>query len=498
MSFQIPPITSTSHLPNALEPSYPGLWLTSSENIFAEDHDPKDNTPKGSFNITANQSALLPLMNENEIVSDLDLSDSRSLGPVIAHFLRISKANKSFAQVAAMSGLSLEVVQLLANHLVYWRRARVIAPLNKQATYMVSPNADLSKLARASAAFAAEFPTSPSLPRMLALLSGTPVPYCILIPSRDHKDLYYSILAWLLRGAWVTQLRTFAWIKVGPSIKKTVQASVMREAMSRNLRSPLVSDGGNGDGGGVGDDERLVTQQEPEGPDPGERSSLPSEEQVSDEESVYSDDSHHSAELAELSERNLRSTSLILRPNHASPLESRWLDEIASRFPRHDLPSLFISPRPQSSSNHDNNGVKKDEPGVSNDTAMHDHEMSYSSEVSNQQSPPPPGNDDEDPESDNLNMDNRRLAPTSNATDGHALPEDFRAYWRIFVRYYNGSESLESIALREGMRRKIVRRVISMIDAGISPPLAADQESRLPLSLRLANREKVVVTVRHW
>lgn len=484
MSFQIPPITSTSHLPNSIEPSYPGLWLTSAENLSAEGHDQRDNASYGSLNITANQSALLPLMSENEILGDLDLSNSRSLGPVIAHFLRISKVNKSFAQVAAMSGLSLEVVQLLANHLVYWRRARVIPPLNKQDMYFVSPNADLGRLAKASAAFGAEFPTSPSLPKMLASLSGTPVPYSILIPSRDHKNLYYSMLAWLLRGAWVTQLRTFAWIKVSPEIKKAVQASVMREAMSKTPRSPLDSND---------DDGRESTAQQIERLDSGEHSPRSLGGRDYDEESVCSNDSHRSAELPMLSEHSLRFTSMILRPNFASPLESRWIEEIAARFPRQDLSVLPSPSHPHFPSNNDNDN-KNQATSILSTTSRH---VDHSGDLSTQQS-----STTESQQSDQLN-DAALLHQTypereDDARAVHSPPHDISTYWRIFAHYYNGSESLESIAVREGIKRDIVRRILALIDAGVCHTSIVASESHRPPTLNSTNREKVVVTVRHW
>ena len=53
------------------------------------------------------------------------------------------------------------------------------------------------------------------------MLSTTPKPYSSIIPSKDHKEAYMNILAWLMRGGWVTQLRTFAWIRVPSSILDT-------------------------------------------------------------------------------------------------------------------------------------------------------------------------------------------------------------------------------------------------------------------------------------
>jgi len=87
---------------------------------------------------------------------------------------------------------------------------------------MMSPNADMRNIASASSQFAKAFPSLPSLPKLLSRLSGIPRPYSALIPSKDHKEAYLDILAWLMRGAWVTQLRTFAWVRVPPFIKRSV------------------------------------------------------------------------------------------------------------------------------------------------------------------------------------------------------------------------------------------------------------------------------------
>ncbi|EEP78619.1 conserved hypothetical protein [Uncinocarpus reesii 1704] len=227
MSLQIPPLTSTPYLPGPTEPAYPGLWLTTADSVSATDEAPEVEY-SGPSKVLAKHFALLLLSDEDTILKDVEASMG-TLGPPLAHYIRSSKPTKSFAQISARSSIPLSDIQVLATHLIYWRRARAVPPLNKQDTYIVSPNCDLSKLPLATAAYEAAFPTMPSLPKMLAMLSGTPRPYAYFIPSREHKDVYYDILAWLMRGGWVTQLRTFGWLKVDPEVKSIVEEAMERE-----------------------------------------------------------------------------------------------------------------------------------------------------------------------------------------------------------------------------------------------------------------------------
>ncbi|KAK2737183.1 Nitrogen permease regulator 3 [Myotisia sp. PD_48] len=337
MSVQIPPLTSTAYLSTPNEPGYRGLWLTTADSFSAADES-SSLEGSGSTKVLAKHFALLLLNDEATILKDVEASMS-TIGPPLAHYIRSSKPTKSFAQISARSLIPLSDIQVLASHLVYWRRARAIPPLSKQDTYIVSPNADMSKLGAAAVAYEATFPTLPSLPKMLAALSGPPRPYFSFIPSRDHKEVYYEILAWLLRGAWVTQLRTFGWVKADAEIKM-----VVNEVLDREAREPNRSEEG-----GI----PLTTDVQHEGGHLG-RSNSDVEHEDHDTDSVSSSsssslDSEQSGEATPVPGHYGRQnstkgnyqpennpalkSSLILRPQRASPLESRWLSEILARFP---------------------------------------------------------------------------------------------------------------------------------------------------------------------
>ncbi|RAL00342.1 nitrogen permease regulator 3 family protein [Aspergillus ibericus CBS 121593] len=321
ISLQIPPLTSTPWLPGPTDKAYPGLWLTTADSVTPVD-DPTADENTAPHQVLAKHFALLLLDNEAAILKDVEASGG-ALAPALAHYIRCSKPTKSFAQISVSSGIPLSTIQMLASHLVYWRRARAIPPLHQRDTYVVSPNCDLSKLEVATVAYQAAFPTLPSLPKMLSAMSGTPRPYGSFIPSKDHKDTYFSILAWLLRGGWVTQLRAFARVKVSPEIKMAVETALRQEEVDKYLskRSSMsdaeqqddIDDAGSSSSSSLGSHGS------------GDETPMPGRYKRDDEL-----DLSHS-----LLDRNtsLKTSSLVLYPHRASPLETRWLDEIMARFP---------------------------------------------------------------------------------------------------------------------------------------------------------------------
>lgn len=227
ISLQIPTQSSISTLPSLLSPQQPGLWLTTAASLSLN-----DDSQLSQAQVAAHFGLLL-LCDPRTIFADMKAIESPLLGP-LTHYLRISKPTKSFLQISQISGIALTDIQFLASHLIHWRRALAIPPLNKRNTYIMSPNADVSKLASASASFAKKFPTLPSLPKILSMLSYTPRPFNTLIPSPHHKEAYLEILAYLFQGGWVTQLRSVAWIRVPAHV---------RQAVDREEREPVQQKG---------------------------------------------------------------------------------------------------------------------------------------------------------------------------------------------------------------------------------------------------------------
>lgn len=416
ISLQIPPLTSTPHLPSPTDKAHPGLWLTTADSVTPVD-DPTSDENTAPHQVLAKHFALLLLENETTIIKDVEASGG-ALAPALAHYIQCSKPTKSFAQISAASGIPLSTIQMLASHLVYWRRARAIPPLHQRDTYIVSPNCDLSKLDVATAAFQQAFPTLPSLPKMLSSLSGTPKPYGSFIPSKDHKETYFAILAWLLRGGWVTQLRSFARVRVSPDIKVAVEKALRKEEVDSYLTkvasTPATADGERVDRTDRVESERVESQKrneaeaEDDHDDASSSSSSSLGSQASGEDTPLPDQDHDPVSQTPLSRSfldhsvHLETASLILSPHRASPLESRWLDEIISRFPEHG--------DPQSAE-----GIRR-----------------------NQQ---------------NL----------------------LRKWWPTLIKYFNGYDALEKVPVREGLKRKPIWQVLTRLGLG-GPGQPSSQE----------------------
>lgn len=172
--------------------------------------------------------SLLLLDDPETIIRDMKIE----LQSGLSTFLRLIKPTESLLKVAdrlhdTNSTLSMGEVKLFALHLMYWRKARIIPPLNTRSIYIVSPMAPLmTNLQPDIARFKRDFPAAPSLPLFLKLLSTRskkPRQFASIIPSRDHKDTYLMALAWLIRFGYVTQLHTYLWFKVTRKIKMRVE-----------------------------------------------------------------------------------------------------------------------------------------------------------------------------------------------------------------------------------------------------------------------------------
>lgn len=224
-SYQIPQAPSTPYIPRPTEPQMPGLWLTT-----ANLPDESAETDPGFTIALTPHSALLLLEDKETLLKEIE-GDVKEHSVQLAYYISNLTPTKSLHKLAIQHKIPVADLEFIAAHLIYWRRARAIPPLHHRDIYIVSPNADMRKLPQAIPAYAARFPTLPSLPKMLSLLSSqSPRTYGNMIPSKDHRTAYMEILAWLMRGGWVTQLRTFAWIRVSPEVQAEVASIMEREA----------------------------------------------------------------------------------------------------------------------------------------------------------------------------------------------------------------------------------------------------------------------------
>lgn len=157
-------------------------------------------------------SALLLLTSPETLLSTLA---SQPEATPLTHFLQSQTPTKSLAKLSLSLSIPLPSLLTLAQHLIAYRKAALLpAPLHWRNIYVVSPTAPVHELGKYSEMYKGLFPTLPSLPNMLKVLSGRPIRYGLLVPSRDHRGKYLEILEFLWREGFVVQLKTFGWLKV--------------------------------------------------------------------------------------------------------------------------------------------------------------------------------------------------------------------------------------------------------------------------------------------
>lgn len=161
-------------------------------------------------------SSLLLLEDKDVLLRELVHPEASPL----AYFIREHTPTKSLAKQAGKLGMSINSILYLARHLIKWRKARAIPPLHPRNSYIVAPNAPLDKLEEYIPKYATRFSALPSLPQLLKILSGKPIKYGMLIPSRDHRGPYMDILAYLVRYKFVEQLTTFGWLQASLGLMK--------------------------------------------------------------------------------------------------------------------------------------------------------------------------------------------------------------------------------------------------------------------------------------
>ena len=419
VSLQIPPVTSTSYLPSLTEPPLePGLWLTTATDPASTASDLDSTSTGGALQLSKNFTLLLK-SSPQKILKDIQAAGGAMALP-LTNFLAKAKPTKSFYKISVASQMPLSDIQHLARHLVYWRRAIAIPPLHQRDTYIVSPNANMQKLVSACKTYEATFPMMPSLPKMLNSLSSTPAPYGTLIPSSDHKEEYYRVLAWLMRDGWVTQLRTFAFVRVDPEVKKAVRERDREESKGPKVSLEKESIHRNGSDRDLSRSFGSGTPTNATGvcvASAFNRPSFISRPSSDGRQSISTD--RTSTRGPQQPTHNPKAASLVLSPQRATPEESRWLDHISSTL----VSSTTTSPT-----------------GLS----------------------------------------------TSLGSDTETA--EMRRYWPIFVKYFSGSEALERIAVREGLKRKFVWDMLTKM--GLTSDGGVEDEK--------GENKGVLVTIRHW
>lgn len=269
-SFQIPTKMEFSSLPDSTVPYIPGSYLSSTANMLSSTGlvnlgettryhdkglmnllldgrlnsgnyaaaDEVNSLDNEEANATSYEDviyfALLLLDSPEVIIKDIKAEPQSQL----AKFIRVIRPTDSLLKLtnrmrAANLSINISHIKSFAFQLIYWRKARIIPPINSKAIYIVSPMAPLeTNYRRDVKLFKAKFSTLPSLPLFLKLLSTRskkPKQFASIIPSRDHKELYLSALAWLIRYGYVTQLHTYIWLKIPRKVKMRVEEELETE-----------------------------------------------------------------------------------------------------------------------------------------------------------------------------------------------------------------------------------------------------------------------------
>ncbi|KAG4303861.1 hypothetical protein PORY_002749 [Pneumocystis oryctolagi] len=152
--------------------------------------------------------------------------------PSLSLFIKNIRPTQTLLKLSQQTNIPLKDIHVLAEHLIYWKRAIPIPPLHLRNIYFVSPAANMTKLKYQESLFRTLFPTLPPLPTILGQLSRELHPFSFYIPSKNHRTIYLNVLTWLIRYGWVCQLKTFIWIKVSKEIKKAVMDKQKNEDVS--------------------------------------------------------------------------------------------------------------------------------------------------------------------------------------------------------------------------------------------------------------------------
>ena len=438
-SFQIPQAIATPAIATPYDPQMPGLWLTTAT-MLEDEEDP----------ILSPHSALLLLEDDDALLKEVEL-DAKELSAPLSYFIRNLTPTKSLQKLSQMHAMSLKDLEFLARHLIYWRRARAIPPLRPRDTYIVSPNADFRALNAAIQAFATRFPTLPPLPKILQTLSGTPRPFVALMPTRDHRPVYMEILAWLMRGGWVTQLRSFGWVRVSREVKAAVAVKMAKEEKAKKSAARL-STGSNG-----------TKDEQPE--DNGEEGtetplkSFLSNRSPEDRNSIASESSITSPRLSA----------------HFSPRSGPPSDAGSASSGRTAVLSSKLSPLIPSQSMT----LKKPSP-------LHLAQSASPRNASDAQSSPLSLRALSPDTPDSFNEDSSLLDPASytislvhspqkaNELEARWIEfigesfedEELKKLWPVMLRYFDGRHALEGIAVREGLQKKKVGQMLGKLVAG--------------------------------
>ena len=351
-----------------------------------------------------------------------------------------------FHQIGHGNALSPAQVRKYAQHFIFWRRAIAIPPLHARDVYIMSPNCNVEELPVASQAWAKAFPLAPPLPNFLADLSTAPRPYKWFCPSKNHRPAYLAMLAWLMRGGWVTQLCTFAYVVVWPEILYEVNyqleadelrgQTALSSSPSETTTAPPTTGlaPGPASEGGRHADPSSPTRPTPESSPPSPRSSSPDRGSSPASENQHATIGEQVAEKARLERM-------------ADKANREAAEKAAAHARRHppvatDHPSTNDAPHLAHLSPHVIVDAKK---ATGKDSL-------YLSAIGRRFRS---GDDSANNGNSNGNDRSSAAATAGNSSGGrpHHV-QNVQKAWPVFWKYFDGRSALERVALQEDMKRK--------------------------------------------
>ncbi|BGP22893.1 nitrogen permease regulator 3 [Rhodotorula toruloides] len=158
------------------------------------------------------------------------LEDARMLhrdvleGSLLWRFLDICRPTLSFADYETLLDLYSEdhMLEDIVDHLVYWKKARVVDLVSLKGAYALSTEFPVKQLPSIVASFGDTFPALPPLPVLLSQLSPAE-PFASIVPSAQRAS-HLNALVWLLQHEVVEKQRTYVRIVASEEIKRATSA----------------------------------------------------------------------------------------------------------------------------------------------------------------------------------------------------------------------------------------------------------------------------------
>ncbi|TPX31289.1 hypothetical protein SmJEL517_g05325 [Synchytrium microbalum] len=179
--------------------------------------------------------ALLLLHDPEEILADLPPPGVlQSLYPrELANLIPLVTPTQSFAELSDKSRYSMEVLYLLAGHLIFWRKARIIDAINLKNIYVLSSQAGMdANLFKESRA---RFPRLDVL-KFLSDLSF-PRPLSQVVPAKEQQAMHLELVTYLLRRGLLRQLHLY--LNLLPS-SQDINRSDYARMIARTLRPSFI------------------------------------------------------------------------------------------------------------------------------------------------------------------------------------------------------------------------------------------------------------------